>query len=186
MVICFCAGRYIIGPLLRAPEKQEASVVLDSPIPKAEAPETQSATIPARPIATAVELPTPKKPTATTTVPEPRLAEDDASRMETETTQVLLPSTSVSAKTETTAPEPTPHSSLYTVQAGVFSTKDAAAKIVEKLRNSKLNAEIFQEGREDRILYFVRVGSFRSRDNAERLAEDVKAAGVDAYIASEP
>lgn len=182
MAVCFLIGRYVLGPGLRtANEETMASPAFTtSPSRKPAAPSVARSE---RPTVSAVEVTIPPKPVLST--PEP--VTDTSTQLTPTPAQdqhpVLLPPDTV-VSTSINEPDSPPH--LYIVQAGVFSTRAAAERAAETLRRKGLAPAVVTVTADDRTLHHVRAGSVRDRDNAEKLAEQVRAAGLDAYILSEP
>lgn len=182
MAMCFLVGRYVLGPGLR----NDSEEMIPSPTFTASPPPRQSVASTARserPSVSAVEVNVPPK--QATSTPE-TVAESSAPLTPAPAQDqhpVLLPPDAV---VTTSVDEPDPAPQLYIVQAGAFATRAAAERAVETLQKRGLAAAVVTVAADNHTLHHVRAGSVRDRDNAEKLAEQVRAAGLDAYILSQP
>ncbi|ERN53567.1 N-acetylmuramoyl-L-alanine amidase [Alkalihalophilus marmarensis] len=75
-------------------------------------------------------------------------------------------------------PTPPPAGTLYKIQAGAFSDKANADRMVSRLRADGYNPYLYQEGG----LWKVQVGAFSNRTNAEDLISELARKGYQAAI----
>ena len=67
---------------------------------------------------------------------------------------------------------------LYKIQAGAFSEKENAEKLVKELKSKGFESFAYQSG----SLYKVQAGAFSNKSNADALAKKLENAGFDAYV----
>lgn len=69
-------------------------------------------------------------------------------------------------------------SGLYRVQIGVFSERNRALRMLEKLHMRKIESVVIHKGN----LFVVQAGSFSTRDRAEKQVQKIKRLGFNAII----
>ncbi len=85
------------------------------------------------------------------------------------------------SRTET--PPTTASTSLYRVQAGVYSTKEAAESEAAKVRDRGFDANVHTSTVGGRTLYHIQNGIYRDRANAEAMRQRLKEAGIETHLA---
>ena len=73
--------------------------------------------------------------------------------------------------------------SFYRVQAGVYSTKEAAESEAAKVRERGFDATVHTTTVGGRTLYHVQNGIYRNRANAEAMRQRLKDAGIETHLA---
>lgn len=87
---------------------------------------------------------------------------------------------------ENTKPAETPpaaSTSLFRVQVGVYSTKDAAEQEAAKVRERGFDANVHVTTEGGRTLYHIQNGVYRNRANAEAMQKRLKDAGIETHLA---
>ncbi len=85
--------------------------------------------------------------------------------------------------THTETPPSASASSLFRVQVGVFSTKEAAEQEAAKVRERGFDANVHTTIEGGRTLYHIQNGVYRNRANAEAMQQRLKEAGIDTHLA---
>lgn len=75
------------------------------------------------------------------------------------------------------------NTSLYRVQAGVYSTKEAAESEAAKVRERGFDANVHATTAGGRTLYHIQNGIYRNRANAESMRQRLKEAGIETHLA---
>lgn len=82
-------------------------------------------------------------------------------------------------KTEVTIPEKAP---FYTIQVCVYEKEKDALRLVEELKQKKLDAYLSADNSKSRTKYQVYVGKFSSSDNAKATLGKLKSAFKDSFV----
>ena len=75
-----------------------------------------------------------------------------------------------------------PSAQRYSVQVGVFSTRENAKRLVARLRTENIESSISPRVLADRTVYVVTAGDFRSREAADAFAADLKSRAFDCMV----
>jgi cell division protein FtsN len=81
------------------------------------------------------------------------------------------------------SPEATSRNSLYRVQVGVYSTKEAAEQEAARIRERGFEANVQTSNAGGRTLYHIQNGIFRNRANAESMQQKLQEAGIQTHLA---
>lgn len=176
--LAFALGYFVVGPRLSAQADSSRSAVA-SALPAAPPSAISQPASRAKPRVTVTACPTeqhsevnaPSAPAVSARPAEPHAAKSDPAQDAPDA--VVVDSDAAASPGQ-----------LFRVQAGSFSTRQAADSLSARLRASGYGSTVRTTTRDGKCLYSVQVGAFRTAENAESTAGQLRASGFDAYISA--